>query len=114
MSRAGEYRHRVEVQKNSPTLDSSRRKVDNWETYCIRKARRPRPPRSAPVVIADVNRSEITNLTLFVRSDSRTQQIDSNYQLIYQGREYKIEAAEDPDGLNVEIELTCKVREFAK
>lgn len=114
MPRAGQYRHRIEIQKNNPTVNSHRQKVDNWETFCIRKARRPRPPRTAPVVVAGVDQSEISTLTLFVRSDSRTQQIDSNFQLLYEGREYKIESAEDLDGLNTEIELTCKVREFRK
>lgn len=114
MSAAGEYFHRVQVQKNFPTIDSSRRKIDNWQLFCFRKARRPRPPRNAPVMIADANRSEITALTLCVRSDSLTQQIDSNFQLIYLGKEYKIESATDPDGRGNEIELTCKAREFAK
>jgi head-tail adaptor len=111
---AGEYRHRLEIQKNVPTLDSSRRKVDNWQLLCVRKARRPLPPRSATVVIADANRSEISTVTFRVRSDSVTQQIDSNCQHIHLGKVYKIESASDPDGEGDEIELICRAREFDK
>jgi SPP1 family predicted phage head-tail adaptor len=114
MPGAGQYRHRIEIQRNHPTLDSSRRKVDDWRLHCVRKARRPRPPRNAQIVVSDANRSEITDLTLIVRSDSLTSQIDSNYQLLYQGKTYKIQSAIDPDGLGNEIELTCKSREFEK
>jgi len=113
MSQAGTYRHRVEIQQNFPTLDASRRKVDAWQLFCIRKARMPGPARPALQVI-DSNRSEITTLTLIVRSDSLTQQINSNFQLIYGGSTYKIEAANDLDGEGSEIELTCKAREFEK
>ena len=114
MAAAGQYIHRVEIQKNVPTLDSSRRKVDDWRLFCIRKARRPAPARVALIQLADTNRSEITTVTLIVRSDSLTQQIDSNCQLIYRGVTYKIESANDLDGLGSEIELTCKAREFEK
>jgi head-tail adaptor len=111
---AGQYRHRLEIFRNVPTLDASRRKVDNWQLHCIRKARRPLPSRTAPVIIADANRSEITALIFRVRVDSLTEQIDSNYQLTYLGHVFKIESAIDPDGDGDEIELTCKMREFAK
>lgn len=112
MPRAGEYTDWIEIQQNSPTLDTSRRKVDNWKLFARRKARRPRPFRNAQVVTNDANRANIGSLTLFVRCDSLTWQIDSNFQLIHCKKVYKIEAAlENGDG---EIELTCKVREFAK
>lgn len=112
MPAAGEYKHRVEIQQNFPTLDASRRKVDDWRLFCVRKARRPRPPRVAPVVISDANRQNIETLTLFVRSDSMTRQITSNFRLFYLGTAYAIETAADADGLGDEIELTCKAREF--
>jgi head-tail adaptor len=111
---AGEYKHRVIIQKNHPTIDSSRRKVDNWILFAPRKARRPAPSRTAPVVITDANRSEMTSLILRVRVDSLTLQIDSNFQLIHLGKTYKIESATDPDGDGDEIELVCKAREFEK
>ena len=114
MAGAGQYRHRIEIQKNFPTLDSSRRKVDDWRLHCIRKARRPRTPRAGQVIIADANRSSITDITLIVRSDSLTSQIDSNFQLLYLGKAWKIEFATDLDGLGHEIELVCKAREFEK
>lgn len=111
---AGEYKHRVIIQKNHPTIDSSRRKVDNWILFAPRKARRPALSRTAPIVITDANRAEITTITFRVRQDSLTLQIDSNFQLLYQGKPYKIESAIDPDGDGDEIELVCKAREFDK
>ncbi len=111
---AGEYSHRVIIQKNQPTIDASRRKVDNWILFAPRKARRPAPSRTAPVIITDANRSEITTVTFRVRLDSLTSQIDSNFQLLYLNKPYKIESAVDPDGDGDEIELICKAREFDK
>ena len=114
MPAAGDYFHRLEIQRNFPSLDASRRKVDNWQLFAFRKARRPRPSASATVAIADANRSEITALVFFVRQDSVTLQIDSNYQLLYMRKTYKIESATDPDGRREEVEIACKAREFAK
>jgi head-tail adaptor len=111
---AGEYKHRVIIQKNQPTIDSSRRKVDNWILFAPRKARRPAPSRTAPIVITDANRAEMTSVIFRVRYDSLTAQINSNFQLTHNGRTYKIESAVDPDGDGDEIELTCKAREFEK
>jgi head-tail adaptor len=111
---AGEYKHRITIQKNQPTIDASRRKVDNWILFAPRKARRPAPSRTAPIVITDANRAEITSVIFRVRLDSLTVQIDSNFQLVHEGRIYKIESASDPDGDGDEIELTCKAREFDK
>lgn len=111
---AGEYSHRVVIQKNQPSIDASRQKVDNWILFAPRKARRPAPSRTAPVLITDANRSEITTITFRVRFDSLTSQIDSNFQLLYLGKPYKIESATDPDGEQNEIELICKAREFEK
>jgi head-tail adaptor len=111
---AGDYKHHVTIQKNQPTIDASRRKVDNWILFAPRKARRPAPSRTTPIVITDANRSEITSVIFRVRLDSMTSQIDSNFQLLYQGKPYKIESAVDPEGDGDEIELTCKAREFDK
>jgi head-tail adaptor len=111
---AGDYKHRVIIQKNQPTIDASRRKVDNWILFAPRKARRPAPSRTAPILITDANRAEITSVIFRVRLDSLTAQIDSNFQLVHNGQVYKIESAVDPDGDGDEIELTCKAREFDK
>lgn len=111
MARAGEYTERVEIQKNVPALNSSRQKVDDWRLHCIRKARKPRPPRNAPVIITDANRSQIATETLYVRCDSLTSEIDSNFQLIKDGKVCKIESTTKIDD---EIEIVCKAREFAK
>jgi hypothetical protein len=109
MNRSGEFKHRLEIQKNFPTVNSVRQKVDDWRAFCVRKARRPRAPRNAPVLVGDANRSEINTVTFFVRADSLTQQIDSNMQMISLGKTYKIEAAEFDQESN-EVELTCRAR----
>lgn len=111
MPTAGSYSERVEIQRNQPTLDSSRRKVDDWRAHCIRRARR-KSTRPAMVLLPDAHRSEITSVTFCVRTDSRTSEIDSNFRLLVGGRIYNIEAAE-PNDVG-EIELTCRAREFQK
>lgn len=111
---AGQYRHRVIFEKNTPTVNASRQPVDDWQTFCIRRGRRPIEPTPVEVIVPDANRSVVESLILHFRHDAKTAQIRSTFRAKYLGRDYYIESAVDPDGLQREIRITFKAREVAR
>ena len=104
----GRLRHRVIVEKEASTRGTTGEVVENWATYVTRWAII-NPLVGREFFLAQQEQSEIT-VKVVIRYDSLTKLINPrDYRLNIGGVIYDIEVPINPQSMNREIQLMCKV-----
>lgn len=104
----GRLRHRVIVEKETSSRGATGEVIETWATYVTRWAMI-NPLVGREFFLAQQEQSEVT-VKVVIRYDSLTKLINPrDYRLNIDGVIYDIETPINPQSMNREIQLMCKI-----
>ena len=103
--RVGRLRHRIEIQKNSPTRDSYGEKSDNWQT----ESGGTRWAAVEPLSGRELERAQQLNAEATVQVSMRYYDgLTTEHRILHKTRTLEILSIVNRDDRNIELLLLCK------
>ena len=103
--RAGQLRHRIQLQSSTKTRNSQNERIETWETYDTVWGS-VTPLRGEERLIADQIQSEVSH-NIRIRFDTSTTVLP-RHRAIHDGRIFQINSVEDVSERNRQRLLRCK------
>lgn len=105
---AGRYRHRITIERNTPTTSAAGQRKASWSTFATRWAE-VIPAGGSETEETDSHqlRASVTH-RIRLRSDSKTRAIVPEMRVVWGSRVLHVKRAWQVDGRRIEVELECQ------